>query len=100
MSRYLVGSTLGGLDRLVAGKTVGVKVNVTGSGAGVPVRGLSAGRTYQVHPSVVHALAINLDRAGAKRIRLLESTTVTAPLEQTLTGTGWDINALRALKTA
>ncbi len=91
---------LGGVDRLVAGKTVGVKVNVTGSGAGVPVRGLSASRTYQVHPSVVHALAINLDRAGAKRIRLLESTTVTAPLEQTLTRTGWDINAFRALKTA
>src|SRR6266436_2028435 len=74
---------LGGLDRLIAGKTVGVKVNVSG-GSREAFRGLSAGRTYQVHPSVVLALAIVLDRAGAKRIRLLESTKLTMPLAQTL----------------
>jgi hypothetical protein len=36
---------LGGLHRLVAGKTVGVKVNVSG-GSRNPFRELSAGRTY------------------------------------------------------
>lgn len=90
---------LGGLESLVAAKTVGVKINVSG-GSSAPFRGLSAGRTYQVHPVVVHALAAALDRAGAKRIRLLESTKLTAPLEQFLAGAGWDINGLRALKAA
>src|SRR5438552_2355230 len=52
---------LGGLDKLVGGKTVGVKVNLAGVSR-EPVRGLSAGRTYQVHPTVVHALVIALDR--------------------------------------
>src|SRR5437867_9371834 len=36
---------LGGLERLVVGKTVGVKVNLAGVSR-EPVRGLSAGRTY------------------------------------------------------
>ena len=90
---------LGGLGSLVAGKTVGVKINVSG-GSSEPFRGLSAGRTYQVHPSVVHALATVLDRAGAKRIRLLESTKLRTPLEQSLAAAGWDINAFRALKAA
>jgi uncharacterized protein (DUF362 family) len=90
---------LGGFDTLVVGKTVGVKVNVSG-GTRDPYQGLSAGRTYQVHPSVVHALAIIMDRAGAKRIRILESTKFAAPLEQSLALAGWDINALRALKAS
>jgi uncharacterized protein (DUF362 family) len=90
---------LGGLDSLVAGKTVAVKVNVSG-GSRDPFLGLSAGRTYQVHPSVIHALAIVLDRAGAKRIRILESTKLRAPLEQSLSLSGWDINAFRTLKAA
>jgi len=89
---------LGGLDSLVGGKTVGVKVNLSG-GSREPFRGLSAGRTYQVHPSIVHALAIVLDRAGAKRIRLLESTKMTTPLEQSLAIAGWDVHAFRTLKT-
>lgn len=90
---------LGGLESLVTGKTVGVKVNVSG-GSSQPFRGLPAGRTYQVHPGVVHALVVALDRAGAKRIRLLESTKLTTPLEQSLAAAGWDINALRALRAA
>jgi uncharacterized protein (DUF362 family) len=90
---------LGGLDSLVADKTIGVKVNVSG-GTRNPYQGLPAGRTYQVHPGVVHALAIILDRAGAKRIRILESTKFTTPLEQSLALAGWDINAFRALKAS
>src|SRR5438128_11591367 len=90
---------LGGLDSLVAGKTVGVKVNVAG-GSRESFRGLSAGRTYQVHPSLVYALASVLDRAGAKRIRILESTKFTSTLERTLTTAGWDIDALPTLETS
>ncbi len=90
---------LGGLDSLVVGKTVGVKVNVAG-GSRESFRGLSAGRTYQVHPSLVYALAIILDRAGAKRIRILESTKFTSSLERTLSTAGWDIDAFRTLKTS
>ena len=88
---------LGGLETLVAGKTVGIKVNVSG-GSRESFRGWSAGRTYQVHPRIVHALAILLDRAGARRIRILESTKWTTPLEDSLASLGWDIKAFRTLK--
>jgi len=90
---------LGGIGGLVAGKTVGVKVNISG-GSREPFLGRAAGRTYQVHPAVVLALAHILDRAGAKRIRVLESSKFTVPLEQTLAAAGWELNALRTLKAA
>jgi uncharacterized protein (DUF362 family) len=90
---------LGGVGSLVAGKTVGVKLNISG-GSRQPFLGLPAGRTYQVHPAVVYALALVLDRAGAKRIRLLESTKFTAPLEHSLALAGWDLDAFRSLKAA
>ena len=53
-----------------------------------------------MHPSLVYALAIVLDRAGAKRIRILESTKFTSSLERTLSTAGWDIDAFRTLKTS
>jgi uncharacterized protein (DUF362 family) len=88
---------IGGLNRLVAGKTVAVKLNLTGNPA-QGVNGLPAGRTYQTHPNVARALAILLDRAGAKRIRFVEGTYEDAPFEETLRSGGWDIPALTALK--
>lgn len=90
---------LGGIRPLVAGKTVAVKVNLTGSPGG-PALGLPAYRTYQVHPNVTLALATLLDRAGARRIRFVEGTYSTAPIQQTLRGAGWDLSALSALKAA
>jgi len=95
LSRLL--DQLGGIGTLVAGKTVVIKVNVSG-GTADPFRGLPASRTYQVHPNVVHALAVALDRAGAKRIRIVESTKWTRPLAETLALAQWDVNAFRALK--
>src|SRR5438046_9930496 len=71
---------LGGLDSLVAGKTVGVKVNVAG-GSRESFRGLSAGRTYQVHPSLVYALAIVLARSAATTTRSVDRTNFTSSLE-------------------
>jgi uncharacterized protein (DUF362 family) len=90
---------LGGLHKLVSGKTVAVKVNLTGHPS-MTVGGLPASRTFQVHPSVVQATAILLDRAGAKRIRFLESTYQRGPIEEMLRVAGWDLQALGALKAA
>jgi uncharacterized protein (DUF362 family) len=88
---------LGGLDKLVAGKTVAVKVNLTGNPR-QPVLGLPAGRTYQVHPNMVLATALLLDKAGAKRIRFLEGTYQKGPIEAYFQGAGWDLPALAKLK--
>ena len=88
---------LGGLDRLIAGKTVAVKVNLTGD---VHQRALNLppGRTYHVHPNVVLATATLLDRAGARRIRFLEGTYQNGTMEEYLLAAGWDLKALAALK--
>src|SRR5260370_6723192 len=88
---------LGGLTKLVAGKTVAVKVNLTGD-VRQPGAGLPAGRSYHVHPNVVLATATLLDRAGARRIRFLEGTYQNRPMEDYLQGARWDLKALAALK--
>ena len=90
---------LGGLAKLVSGKTVAVKVNLTGNPA-QPALGLPANRTYHVHPDVVLATATLLDRAGARRIRFLECTYQTGPFEPYLKNAGWDLQSLSALKAA
>jgi uncharacterized protein (DUF362 family) len=64
---------LGGLERLVKGKTVAVKLNLTGDVAS-SLKGMPKGLTYWVHPEVVGATVSLLGKAGARRIRLLEST--------------------------
>src|SRR5262249_54526959 len=88
---------LGGLAELVGGKTVPVKVTLTGNPR-QPALGLPASRTYHVHPDVVLATASLLDRAGARRIRFVECTYQTGPFEPYLRGAGWDLNALGSLK--
>ena len=87
---------LGGLQKLVAGKTVAVKINMVSSGK--DALGLPANRTYRIHPNVVHATAVLLDRAGAKRIRFLESTFTQDPFEKFLSSGGWDLQLLRGLR--
>jgi uncharacterized protein (DUF362 family) len=64
---------LGGLERLVKGKTVAVKLNLTGD-ATSSLKGMPKGLTYWVHPEVVGSTVSLLGQAGARRIRLLEST--------------------------
>jgi uncharacterized protein (DUF362 family) len=89
---------IGGIGNLVRGKTVAMKLNLTGSmGTGRRV-GLTAGQTSWVHPNVVGALTAVFAKLGAKRIRLLESTfrkRYGAPLEDTLLNDGWDVDAIR-----
>jgi uncharacterized protein (DUF362 family) len=88
---------LGGLRERVSGKTVAVKVNLTGD-VHQGALGLPAGRTYHVHPTVVLATATLLDRAGAKRIRFVEGTYQNGPMEEYLQAAGWDLKALGALR--
>ena len=83
---------LGGLHKLVNGKTVAIKLNVTGS-ATEKFKGLPQGTTYWVHPEVVGATVQLLGKAGARRIRLLESPTVSKvdTLEEYLTLANWNV---------
>lgn len=85
---------LGGIGDLVRGKTVTVKLNLTGIGD--PMRGIPASRTYQVHPNVVAALCAVLADAGAKHIYLVEGFYFRYELEDGLKPLGWDVDAIQA----
>ena len=63
---------LGGLEGLVRGKTVAIKLNLTGL-ATTRLGYLPPGITHWVHPQVIGATVHLLAKAGAQRIRLLES---------------------------
>jgi uncharacterized protein (DUF362 family) len=65
---------IGGLRGLVRGKTVAIKMNLTGDTTQL-VAGLPLEMTHWVHPQVIGATIHLLDKAGARRIRLLESPT-------------------------
>ena len=66
---------LGGLGRLVKGKTVAIKVNFTGP-ASNRLGYLPAGRTLWTNPRTIGAVIHLLGKAGAKRIRVLEGAWV------------------------
>jgi uncharacterized protein (DUF362 family) len=86
---------LGGLDRLVNGKTVAIKLNVTGSPPNF-FHNLPVGETYWVNPQVVGSLIHLLGSAGARRIRLVESPTGSklATLQEFFSLANWDVSAL------
>src|SRR5215471_2224898 len=87
---------LGGLEKLVRNKTVTVKVNMTGP-PGQKFQGMALGLTHYTHPKVVGATAALLGRAGAKRIRFVESAWATAgPLEDVILDSGWNLRALQS----
>src|ERR1041384_5191468 len=68
---------LGGIEGLVRNKTVTVKVNMTGS-PGQRVQGRAPAITHYTHPKLLGAAANLIGRAGAKRIRFVESSWATA----------------------
>jgi uncharacterized protein (DUF362 family) len=80
---------LGGLDGLVRGKTVAIKLNMTGH----PTDSLDSmpnQMTHWVHPQVIGSLVSLLGKAGATRVRLLESAPAgTKPLEEFMIAAGW-----------
>jgi len=81
---------LGGLGRLVKGRTVAVKLNMTGP-PNIRLGALPAGRAHWVHPRIVGAVVHLMDRAGARRVRLLESGYASAiPLAEYMYKAGWD----------
>ena len=81
---------LGGLKRIVNGKTVAIKVNLTGA-PNYRVGYLPLGDTHYTNPQVIAAAVHLMGRAGAKRIRILESPWSSAyPLEETLLQADFD----------
>ena len=87
---------LGGIGSLVKNKTVTVKVNLTGTNF-TSFMGRHVGETYMTHYDTALALAALLFKAGAKRVRFVESTQSKANLETTLGYANWDLQALSAL---
>jgi uncharacterized protein (DUF362 family) len=86
---------VGGIKSLVAGKTVTIKINVTG-GPTKPLGGLPGYRTYHIHPNMLAAACALLHDAGAKRIVVVESQYSAKPQEEVLSEGGWDIPAIKA----
>lgn len=86
---------LGGAGALVRNRTVTVKLNLTGSPAN-RWQGRPLGVTHYTHPRTALAMAHVLSRAGARRIRFVESCWATAgPLEEYLLESGWNVRQLR-----
>jgi uncharacterized protein (DUF362 family) len=80
---------LGGLQKLVRGKTVAIKLNMTGP-ANDKLNQMPNQLTHWVHPQVIGSLVSLLGNAGAQRIRLLESAPIGAkPLEEFMLSAGW-----------
>jgi uncharacterized protein (DUF362 family) len=81
---------LGGLERLVKGKTVAIKLNLTG-GATTRLGYSPVELTHWVHPQVIGATVHLLGSAGARRVRLLESPWSTAEsLEEFMLQANWE----------
>jgi uncharacterized protein (DUF362 family) len=87
---------LGGIKGLVSGKTVTVKLNLTGTDF-TPFLDRPVGETFMTHCATALALAGELFRNGAKCVRFVESTQSTASLQSTLALADWDIKSLASL---
>lgn len=81
---------LGGLGRLVKGKTVAIKINLTGA----PTSRLGhhpLGDTHYTNPQVIAATVHLMGRAGATRIRVVESASRSSDaLSETLFQANWE----------
>jgi uncharacterized protein (DUF362 family) len=86
---------LGGIGSLVRGKTVTVKVNLTGYAQSL-FGGKPPGETYATHPATAEALASVLFANGARRVRFVESAPVLGTFESYAAGFGWSASALRS----
>ena len=85
---------LGGIGRIVKGKTVTIKVNLTG-GETTRLDYLPMGRSCWTHPRTVGGVIHLLDKAGARRIRVVEGAWVwPASLAEFMYKAGWDPDLL------
>jgi uncharacterized protein (DUF362 family) len=81
---------IGGLGRLVKGKTVAMKINL-GAPVGYRLGYLPLEETNFSHPAVIAATVHLMAKAGARRIRVLESPWSTAdPLEEQMLQANWE----------
>ncbi len=86
---------IGGIGSLVKGKSVCIKVNMTGDPRR-EVGELPARLTFHTHLDVVLAVCKLLDQAGAKRITIVESLLFNRPKEEVFAWAGWDLAALKS----
>ena len=86
---------IGGIGDLVRGKTVTIKINLTGM-RWDPCCGLPAQETYITHPSTLAALCATVSDAGARRIVVIENYYQDEPPEKILAAAGWDIAAIQS----
>ncbi len=86
---------IGGIGPLMRGKTVTIKLNLTG-GPWTKLGGLPAYQTYHVHPNFVAATCAAFHEAGANRIVLVESGYSRKPLDEVMADGGWDIAMINA----
>jgi uncharacterized protein (DUF362 family) len=82
---------IGGIRSLVKGKTVALKLNLTGNISRFPER---ADLPYRNHPATVLAVTHLLSRAGAKRIRMIESFFPAGQEPELWARYGLDVNAI------
>lgn len=88
-----------GLNKAVSNKTITIKLNLTGS-PGLRFQGKPLGVTHYTHPKTLGAMIAQLDRAGAKRIRMVESCWASAgPLEEYMLDSGWNVRSLQSAAT-
>lgn len=81
---------LGGLERIVRGKTVAIKINLTGAPS-YRLGHLPLEDTHYTNPQVIGAAVHLMGRAGARRIRLLESPWSTADsVEEYVLQANWE----------
>jgi uncharacterized protein (DUF362 family) len=86
---------IGGIGSLVRGKTVTIKINMTGM-RWDPCCGLPAEETYVTHPATLAALCAAVNDAGAQRIIVIENYYRNEPPEKILAAAGWDIAAIQS----
>ena len=83
---------LGGIDDLVRGKTVGIKINLVGDNV-MRVGNAPPELSHWTHPALIGAAVYLFGRAGAQRIRILECCGSTAePFESYIAAAGWRPN--------
>ncbi len=86
---------IGGLERIVKGKTVAIKVNMTGDAA-IRLGYAPAEDTHYTHPHVIGAAVHLMGRAGARRVRILESVwSSSQPLEEFMLQANWEPRAIQ-----
>jgi len=86
---------IGGVEGLVRGRSVAIKVNLTGYA--VDLFGRPPVETYATHDVTLHSLVRHLQAAGAARVTVLESAPWRGSLEEWARLFGWNVSALEAL---